>query len=108
MSYALEKLGTIYYKLAVGEGDVKQRLCDVQIELLCVTKPDLQTDLQAEWEGILNTLTRRGPIKDVKGQNMIGAIPNTLRGMRKETASKIAKRLIELYYKVKSSNNERI
>ena len=43
MSYAIEKLNTIYYKLAVGEGDIKQRLISVEIELLCITKPDIRS-----------------------------------------------------------------
>ena len=100
MSYAIEKLGTIYYELAIGEGDIKQRLKDVQVELLCVTKKDLPTDLQEEWQLILNSLTSELPLK-VNGENIVGAIPNTLSGMKKKTASAIARRMIALYFKAK-------
>ena len=103
MSYAIEKLNTIYYKLAVGEGDIKQRLISVEIELLCITKPDLLLDLQEEWAQITKILTKKGTFKDHNGKDLIGAIPNTISSMQKRTAVKLVKQIIEFYYKVKMS-----
>jgi len=102
MSYALEKLGTIYYKLAIGEGNIKQRLIEVQVEILCVTKSDLPENLHNEWDFIFQSLTAKGPLK-FEGKNIIGAIPRTLKGMHKKKAAELAKRIVNLYYMMKPS-----
>jgi len=47
-SNPLEKLANVYYKLAIGEGDIKKRLCVVELNLLSFSEHDLPQELQEE------------------------------------------------------------
>jgi len=49
---------------------------------------------------------RKGPYKDLHGKKMDGSISNTLIGMKKKTASKIAGQIIDLYCKLQNYNEE--
>lgn len=105
-SYPLEKLNNVLNSLTAGEGDIKERLCDVQSDLLAFTEDDLPEELQLEWKGIILELTKKGSYKDLYGNNELGAIQNSLIGISRKKVSKIVKQIIEFHSKLESYDEE--
>jgi len=56
-----EKFSLAEYRLAVGEGDVRQRLKFAFMELFRLTPQDVPPSIIEEWKAIINQLTQRGP-----------------------------------------------
>ena len=89
------------YLLAVGEGDVRQRLKRIHRDLRSLDERDLPLELYAELRSILNEMTRFGPARDERdGEPYQSAIEHTMCRSRRSTASKLAKRIYSLHSKL--------
>ena len=53
-----------------------------------------------DWEWIKKEVTKFGPLTDYKGDIWRGSVENTMKTVRKSTASKIAKKFYQLYWAV--------
>ena len=96
-SRAREKLSDAEYKLATGEGDVRQRLRRAFTVLNRLRSEDLPPELRAEWRAVIAEMTRLGPEKDIDGTVWRSAINHTMSRIRNRTGSKIAQRIHRMY-----------
>lgn len=85
------------HNLVIGEGDIKERLLSSKryFYLLKSTK-GLPVYLKDDWQFVIDNLTKYGPIM-VKDTVMEDPILNTVKRIRKKTASKIAERIFKVY-----------
>ena len=95
-NYALEKLSHAVYYLAVGGGDVRQRLKTAYMEFHPVSEEDFPPHLRDDWKWIITQLTRYGPVHRSDGKVWIGAVDNTLSRIKNSTGVKIAQRIFAL------------
>jgi len=102
MSYALEKLGEIYYRLAIGEDEIRIRLANIEVEFMLIFDRDIPDELQNEWKYLKSKLTERGPYVRFDGVIERGPLQNTVKRMRKKTASNYANLLVQFYFKLKA------
>ncbi len=94
--YAQEKLLIAVDCLAIGEGDVRQRLQAVFQDLCFLTEQDFPDHLRRDWLWVIEQMSRYGPLEDQYGNAWRGSIENTMRKIRRVTGVKIAQRLIFL------------
>ena len=88
-----EKFHAAIYSLAVGEGDVRDRLRGAYRYLQMLSEKDVPPHLRNEWASILKTLTRFGPEVDSDGTVYRKSIDHTLSRIRNSTGRKIAERI---------------
>lgn len=100
MNYTKEKLGSIYFDLAIGEDDIRSRLANCENNLLIIKTQDFPLELQSEWTEIISLLTKKGPQKNINGVIELGSVKNTVLKMRKKNVSELAKRIVNLYYRI--------
>lgn len=96
-SYAYGKLSIAIDTLAVGPGDIRERLNDAFLEFHPVSIHDLPDHLKADWSWIMGQLTKFGPVHNWKGEVSRGSVENTLSRIKNATGVKIAKRLVRLH-----------
>lgn len=95
-SRAREKLMDAEYRLAVSEGDVRERLRRAYTPLRRLSAEDLPADLRDEWREILRELTRHGPERDSDGHVWRSSIDHTMSRIRNRTGRRIAERIYRL------------
>ena len=88
--YALAKLDQAIYELAIGPGDIRQRLHDAFIVFAPVSPNDFPSALRPKFAGIRTSLTKKEPWGEE------GRLNATLRGMKRATGVQIAKRIVAL------------
>ena len=88
-----EKLRSATYFLAVGEGDVRDRLRRAYKELRSLSNSDIPPHVREEWASILSALTRLGPELDSDGSAWQTSVDHTLSRIRNSTGRKIAERI---------------
>ena len=88
-----EKFRAAIYRLAVGEGDVRDRLRGAYRYLQILSERDVPPHLREEWASILTSLTRFGPEVDLDGTVYKKAIDHTLSRIRNSTGRTIAERI---------------
>ena len=100
--YALDKLRAAIWKLATGAEGIKARLADAYIELAIIQEADLPPGVCECWKEIKSDLTR-GKMQYESHvmagelvQQPVGLLYSTLRYMRKDKATDIAKRICML------------
>lgn len=94
---ALSELNRIVCTLATDIGEIKPRLSKALRNSL-ILESDFPDDLKGEWRSLRTELEKRGPMLNLDGSVYMRADQNTIRRMRKATASRIAERLIDLYF----------
>jgi hypothetical protein len=95
LSYAYTKFSEAVSELTVGEGDVRSRLYDAYFFLCRVTLSDLPEELRNDFKWIRDQLTKHGPLYDGQGR-----LQATLSRIKNRTGAKIAKRIVELKYRI--------
>lgn len=92
--YINEKLSDAVYMLATGPGDVRARLFTALPKILVLSSAELPPDLKNDLDWIQKKLTEKneGPYGYNRGR--------TLRRMQNITGSKIAKRIVDLQFRV--------
>jgi len=98
--YAYEKFNDALRNLAVGPGDVRQRLHSAYLNFQPVRKRHLPKQLQNDYQWILNQLTRFGPVIGRDGKVLRSAIEETLIRIRNSTGSIIAERILHIYHEL--------
>ena len=91
-----EKFHAARYRLAVGEGDVRDRLRGAYRYLRMLSEDEVPPRLRDEWKSILNALTRHGPEVGPDGEVYRRAIDNTMSRIRNSTGRAIAERICAL------------
>lgn len=100
--YALQKLDLSIVDLATGPGNIRTRLNHIFINHLHVINVnDFPEELKKDWENIINSLTKKGAVKDEQGEIIIGSVENTLKHIRNKTGSAISKDIVTLSDKLR-------
>jgi uncharacterized protein YjbJ (UPF0337 family) len=94
--YALEKLSTAVHSLAVGKGDVRNRLRGAFMSFHPVQESDFPEHLKAKWRWIKGELTKFGPIVDDDGKVVDGSVDHTLSRIKNSTGRRIAEAIVSL------------
>lgn len=82
--------------LAVGEGDVRERVKRAYLRLRTLQAGELPVELRSEWQAIIREVTRYGPEEDRYGL-VRNSVDHTLLRMRNKTARRIAERIYRLH-----------
>lgn len=98
--YALEKFFMATHSLAVGPGDVRERLCSAYQSFCTLTQEDFPEPLRADWHWIMQQLTRFGPRYDHDGRVQRGAVEETMRRIKKATGVRIAEKVVHVYHQL--------
>ncbi len=93
--YASEKFSMAVYRLAIGPGDVRSRLREAFDEFHPVQSSLLPEDIKKEYDWIFEQLTKRE--RRFERDSRLDA---TLYRMRNSTGVKIAKRIVELKWRI--------
>ena len=96
-SRAREKLADAEYRLAVSEGDVRERLRRAYLPLRSLRPEELPLPLRRELREILEEMTRLGPARAPDGVVYLTAIEHTMSRIRNHTARKMAERIYRLH-----------
>ena len=88
-----EKFHSAIYHLAVGKGDVRDRLRDAYKELRVLSGRDVPLHLRKELESVRSALTKYGPEVDSDGTFYRKSVDHTLSKIRNSTGQKIAMRI---------------
>jgi hypothetical protein len=88
-----EKFHAAVYRLAVGKGDVRDRLRGAYRYLRMLSERDVPPHLRQEWASILTALMRLGPEVDSDGTIYRKSINHTLSRIRNRTGRRIAERI---------------
>lgn len=88
-----EKFRSAIYRLAIGKGDVRDRLRGAYKDLRVLSERDVPPRLRKEWASIISSLTVYGPEKDSDGTVYRKSIDHTLSRIRNSTGQKIAVRI---------------
>lgn len=97
-SYTHEKLSAAIQCLATHPGDVRERLADAFMSFHTLTEKDFPKEYRKDWTWIHKELTRFGPIVNDRGEVRRGSVDNTMRRIKNKTASKIAERIVKLFW----------
>ena len=98
--YTVEKLTSAIECLATHPGDARERVAAAFLSFHTLREEDFPPQCRKDWKWVINELTRFGPLLDHKGEVSRGSVENTVRRARNSTASKIAKKIYELYWVV--------
>jgi hypothetical protein len=104
-AYAAEKISSAIRILAIGEGDARSRLLSAFVEFQTLKTEDFPDELQSDYDWIIHELTKREPQGDVWSeidQKWVpeALVPANLRRMINRTASRIAKKIVEIDYQL--------
>ena len=95
-SYAYGKLSIAIDTLAVGPGDIRERLHDAFVDFDAITAEDFPEKLREDYNWIVTHLTRFGPRLGASSEICRGAIESTMSRVQRRTGVKIAKRVLKL------------
>lgn len=101
--HLIEKLTNTLDSLALGEGNIKERLLNVYFILSRINPNEIPEEYKSEWESILNQFTRLGPRTSNSGLELMSPLDNTMRKIHKSTGVKIAERIYNLYWKLRET-----
>ena len=99
-SYAAKKLTEVLESIATHEGDARKRVEVAFLYLIHLNETDFPKDMKADWDWIWKEATKYGPLHDHHGNVWRGSVENTMRRIKNSTASKILKKIYELYWGV--------
>jgi hypothetical protein len=91
-----EKFRAALYRLAVAEGDVRERLRGAYRYLRMLSEDEVPPALREKWSEILTDLTKLGPEVDRDGAVYQSAVEHTMSRIRNSTGRKIAERICAL------------
>ncbi len=98
--YAYEKFSDAIRSLAIGPGDVRQRLRSAYLHFHPVREKHLPEHLQNDYQWVLQQLTRFGPATGRDGKVLRGSMDETLSRIRNSTGTKIAERILHIYHQL--------
>ena len=92
--YALEKLAAAVHSLAVGPGDVRSRLYSAFVDIFILAPEDFPPSFRRQYRSIRYQLSKR----EARGRE--GRVVATLSRMRNSTGTAIARKIVDLYYRL--------
>ena len=98
--HAVEKLTSVLECLATHPGDARERVAAAYLLGSHLRVEELPEKCRKDWVQIIKELTKRGPLIGFKGEVWTGSVENTMKNVRRSTASKIAKKFYALYWVV--------
>jgi len=99
--YTEEKLFQHLYTLATHEGDARKRIVAAFNSTIPVLKKsDFPLEDWVEWVAINKEIRKYGPYRNIAGKIIWTDIEHTMRRVKNRTASNIAKRVLELYFRI--------
>lgn len=98
--HAVEKLTNVLECLATHPGDARERVGAAYWLCAHLRVEEFPEKNRKDWEWIMKEVTKFGPLTDYKGDVLRGSVENTMKSVRKSTASKIAKKFYEFYWAV--------
>jgi len=98
--YGYEKFSAAVRSLAIGPGDVRQRLRAAYWHFHPVREEHLPEHLHQDYQWVLHQLTRFGPAIGRDGKALRGSIEETLSRIRNSSGSKIAERILHIYHQL--------
>ena len=105
--HAVEKLTDTLKCLATHPGDARERIVAAYFSFGHLQAEEFPEEYRKDWVWIKKEITKFGPLTDYKGKVWRGSVENTMKTVRRATASKIVKKLYELYWAV-SANKQYI
>ena len=96
--YAREKLWNVLRCLAIGEGDVRERLLCSRNDILLLSERDFPEDLRNEFVSIRKQLIKYGPKYDQGGNKYLSSVAHTMKRIKKKTGAEIAEKVFDLYF----------
>jgi hypothetical protein len=98
--HAVEKLTDTLKCLATHPGDARERIAAAYFSFGHLRAEEFPEQCRKDWAWIKKESTKFDPLFDYKGDVWRSGVENTMKNVRKSTASKIAKKLYELYWAV--------
>jgi hypothetical protein len=98
--HAVEKLTDTLKCLAIHPGDARERISAAYFSFGHLQANEFPEEHRKDWAWIKRETTKFGPLTDCRGKVWRGSVENTMKTVRKSTASKIAKKLYELYWAI--------
>ena len=98
--HAVEKLTDTLKCLATHPGDARERIAAAYFSFGHLQAEEFPEECRKDWAWIKKEITKFGPLTDYKGKVWRSSVENTMKTVRKATASKVAKKLYELYWAV--------
>lgn len=89
------KFRSALYYLAVGEGDVRNRLRRAYFQIKSLREDEVPQNIRQEWLEVMRDLTARGALIE-SGVALRSDVDNTLDRMKNRTARKIAERIYRI------------
>ena len=99
-NYAKSVLREVIKELATGEKDVRKRICSNDVIFEKLKEQDFPEALREEWKWIIQNVKMKEPRYLSNGKMIRSNIENTMDDIRNSTASKIAERIFEIYFKL--------
>jgi hypothetical protein len=96
-NYANQQLSLAIRILAVGAGDIRQRLVQAYYQFHPLTPQHFPEHLREDFAWVMSQLTRYAPEIDFEGKVQKGAVEKTCQMIRRSTGVKIAERLLFLH-----------
>jgi hypothetical protein len=98
--HAIEKLTDTLKCLATHPGDARERIAAAHFSFGHLQAEEFPEEYRKDWAWIKKEITKFGPLTDCRGKVWRCSVENTMKTVRKSTASKIARKLYELYWAV--------
>ncbi|RLA57555.1 MAG: hypothetical protein DRQ78_13340 [Epsilonproteobacteria bacterium] len=92
-----EILGTINEYLATANGDMRERLKIMSVEIVQLSESDFPEILKKDWNFVEKTLTKYPETFNHRNEQVLGSMENTLNHIQNRTACKVARKLYSLY-----------
>jgi len=101
--HAVEKLTDTLKCLATHPGDARERIVAAYNSFGHLRAEEFPEECRGDWDWIRKEITISGPFTDSQGKVWRSSVENTMKTVRKVTASKVAKKLYELYWVVSAN-----
>jgi hypothetical protein len=96
-SYAYEKFTSAVQSLAIGSGDVRERLRHAYLHIRILNENHLPEQLYKDYQWVLKQLKRYDPAIGPDGKVLRSSVDETLRRIHKSTGTKIAEHIFHIY-----------
>jgi hypothetical protein len=101
--HAVEKLTDTLKCLATHPGDARERIVAAYFSFGHLRAEEFPEECRKDWNWIKEEIIKFGPFTDSQGKVWRSSVENTMKTVRKATASKVAKKLYELYWVVSAN-----
>lgn len=98
--YAKEKLTSAVYSMVTDPGEIRTRLWNAFQIFHTLTENDFADENKDDWNFIYTNLTKEEPSYDDNGEITTGEVQNTLKILDESICIEIAKRIVNLAFRL--------